>query len=492
MVRAFVSLELSELNLKLLGQEGLIPALIEMASGNLESKELSLSMLVKLSDCHENKILIAAAGGVPLVLKLMFSSHTRTIIIAKCLEILEKLSSRGDGIKFLLDENGTQLHLEPVITYLLALQQSPNSSHIVRRPAVRALLGICQSEAGLVKTAVLKANGVSLILPLLDDSDIVIREAAINLLFLFSQQQEPQGVVEYLLMPRRLEALVGLLKNDDKGDVQMAAAGLLANLPKAEKDLTKKLIEVEGLTAIINILKSGTMEAKENALSALFRFTDPTNLESQRIVVELGTYPLLVDFLKIGSITAKARAAALIGDLSMRSPELTIASKNMGCWYFCRCTRVPKCPAHGTICSVSSTFCLLEANALSGLVELLKGEVHETAYEAIGTLSTLVREECPNRGASVLHVSGAIIPILEVLRWGSESLKEEALGLLEKVFMSREMVDLYGLSARLPLVEFTGRSIYEDGRIQRKAARILLLIERYSRSSTSFVNGFSG
>lgn len=491
MVRAFVSLELSELNLKLLGQEGLIPALIEMASGNLESKELSLSMLVKLSDCHENKILIAAAGGVPLVLKLMFSSHTRTIIIAKCLEILEKLSSRGDGIKFLLDENGTQLHLEPVITYLLALQQSPNSSHIVRRPAVRALLGICQSEAGLVKTAVLKANGVSLILPLLDDSDIVIREAAINLLFLFSHQ-EPQGVVEYLLMPRRLEALVGLLENDDKGDVQMAAAGLLANLPKAEKDLTKKLIEVEGLTAIINILKSGTMEAKENALSALFRFTDPTNLESQRIVVELGTYPLLVDFLMIGSITAKARAAALIGDLSMRSPELTIASKNMGCWYFCRRTRVPKCPAHGTICSVSSTFCLLEANALSGLVELLKGEVHETAYEAIGTLSTLVREECPNRGASVLHESGAIIPILEVLRWGSESLKEEALGLLEKVFMSREMVDLYGLSARLPLVEFTGRRIYEDGRIQRKAARILLLIERYSRSSTSFVSGFSG
>ena len=284
MVQALVSLELSERNLKLLGQEGLIPALFEMASGNLESKELSLSMLVKLSDCHENKILIAAAGGVPLVLK--FSSHIHTIIIAKCLEILEKLSSHGDGIKFLVDEKGTQLHLEPVITYLLALQQSPNSSHIVRRPALRALLGICQSEAGLVKTAVLKANGVSLILPLLDDSDIVIREAAINLLFLFSQH-EPQGVVEYLLMPRRLEAFVGLLENDDKDDVQMAAAGLLSNLPKAEKDLTKKLIEVEGLKAIINILKSGTMEAKENALSALFRFTDPTNLESQRIVVEL-------------------------------------------------------------------------------------------------------------------------------------------------------------------------------------------------------------
>ncbi|KAK4586255.1 hypothetical protein RGQ29_023438 [Quercus rubra] len=446
MVRTIVNTELVDLNLKLLGEEGVIPPLLDMASRSFESKELALSALVKLSGCHANKELIAAAG--------------------------------------------TQLELEPIITNLLALQQKPNSAHNVRRPALNALLGICRFEAGLVKKAVLTANGVSLVLPLLDDSDSEIREIAINLLFLFSQQ-EPEGVVEYLLKPRRLEALVGFLENDDKGDVQMAAAGLLANLPKSERSLTMKLIELDGIDAILNILKTGTKEAKENALNALFRFSDPTNLESQRILVEQGVYPMLVNLLKVGSETAKALAAALIGNLSTSSPKLTAVTKSTSCWCF-QPSRHPLCPAHGGICSVTASFCLLEANALPDLVRLLHGGVHETAYEAIRTLSTLVMEGSPQRGATVLHDFDAIKPILETLTWGEDYLKEEALGLLVKVFVSKEMVEHYGSTARLLLVGMTGRNVHEEGRQGKKATRILALLERYSKSSTCLVPGLFG
>ncbi|KAK4361599.1 hypothetical protein RND71_020551 [Anisodus tanguticus] len=489
-VRAILSLELREEDMKLLGEKEVIRPLLEMASGNIESKELSLLALVKLSSFYDNKTLIAAAGGVSIVLKLMISSNVRSVIIAKCCEILANLSGNGDGVKFLIDETGNQLVLEPVIAYLLAFQQNLTSSDIVRRHALRALLGICQSQAGFVKSAVLSAGGVSVVLPLLDDPNQEIRESAINLLFLFSQH-EPEGVVEYLLKPRRLEALVGFLENDNKGDVQMAAAGLLANLPKSETSLREKLVELGGLKAIINILKSGTMEAKENALSAFFRFTDPTNLESQREVVELGAYPILVNFLKTDSITAQARAAALLTDLSMRSHELSALSRKASCFCIGR-ARAPICPAHGGACSVSKTFCLLEANALPDLVKLLREKIDATSYEAIQTLSTLVCEESPHRGANVLHKEDAISPIMQVLNWGSESLKGEALGLLEKVFMSREMVDMYGLTARLHLARLTGGRIYEDGHLQRKAARVLLLIERQSRSSRSLVAGISG
>ncbi|KAA8527687.1 hypothetical protein F0562_035444 [Nyssa sinensis] len=489
MVRALVGMELVEQNIKLLGEEGVIPPLLEMVSGNIESKQLSLSALAKLLDYHENKKLVAVSGGVSLVLKLLFSSQIRTIIISKCFEVLEKLASNGDGIKFFVDENGTQLELEPIITNLLAFQQNPNSDHNVRRPALCALLGICQSDPGLVKTAVLTASGVSLVLPLLDDPSQEIRELAINIIFLFSQH-EPQGVVEYLLMPRRLEALVGFLENDNKKDVQMAAAGLLANLPKSEKFLTKKLIELDGPNAIINILKFGTIEAKENALSALFRFTDPTDLDSQRIVVQLGAYPLLVNFLRAGSVTAKVNAAALIGNLSTNSPKLTVLSRNVGCWCF-RGARDPLCSVHGGICSVTTSFCMLKANALPEMVKLLGERVNEIAYEAIQTLSTLVQEDSPHRGATVLRDADAIKPILGVFSWGTESLMEEALGLLEKIFKSKDMVECYGSTARIPLAHLTGRSIIEDGKLQRKAVRVLQLIERYSRSSTSLVPGLN-
>ncbi|KAL4567291.1 hypothetical protein LXL04_022871 [Taraxacum kok-saghyz] len=490
MLKGIVDLELEEHNTKLLCSLGLIPPLIEMASADLEAKELSLSMLVKLLTNSENKTLFAASGAVTLVVNLMRSLPLPVLILAKCSQILENLTSNGDGIKFLVDNNGVKINLESLVSKLLGFLQNSRLPYTVLRPVLRVLFRICESDGGLVKTAVVTASGVSLVLTLLDHSDSETREAAINLLFLFSNH-EPEGVAEFLLKPRRLEAFIGLLENSGKCDVQKAAVGLLANVPKSEVELTKKLIELEGLKAIIEILESGNTEAKENALSALFRFTDPTNIESQKIVVELGTYRLLVDFLKNGSVTAKARAAALIGDLSMRSSELTLTSKS-NWWCSCFGRGAAMCAAHGGICSVNGTFCLLEAKALPELVKLLQSQVHATAYEAIQTLSTLVQKESPRRGAHVLHDCGAVVPILEVLNWGSESLKVEALEVLEKVFMLTEMVDWYGSAARVPLVRLTGRSIHEDGHLHRKAAKVLLLIERHSRRSTSLVTGFNG
>ncbi|KAG5002480.1 hypothetical protein JHK82_026497 [Glycine max] len=184
MAKAIVNLELKDLNLKLLGEQGITLPLLEMLSGSIESKELSLM---------------------------------KSFITIKCCEILEKLATDDDRIDFFVDGEGKQLELDNIITNLLAVMQSPNSAHY-RKPALRGLLGLCKFETGLVKKAVLAANGVSLILALLDDSDPEIKETAINLLFLFSQH-EPEGVVEYLFRPRRLEALVGFLQNEDNDDV---------------------------------------------------------------------------------------------------------------------------------------------------------------------------------------------------------------------------------------------------------------------------------
>ncbi|KAM7255776.1 hypothetical protein ACFE04_011517 [Oxalis oulophora] len=493
MVRAVVNMEFVDSDLKLLGEEGIIPPLLKMAvNGNLESKETSLSALVKLSSCSGNKPLFAAAGGLTDILKLMYTPLVRSTVTVKCYEILEKISSDDDGTKFFIDEHGDKLDLETIVANLLALLQNATSSNSNRKPALRTVLGLCKFEPWLVKKAVLAANGVNLVLPLLDDSESEIREIAMNLLFLFSQH-EPQSVVEYLLKPRRLEALVGFLENDEKADVQMAAAGLLANLPKSEVLLTTKLIELDGPRSLVNILRNGTMEAKENALSALFRFTDPSKLDSQRIIVELDAYPLLVGLLRVGSITAKACAAGIIGNLSTNTQKLTIVSKSSGFCCFWP-SGVPLCSAHGGVCSTKSTFCLLEAKALPDLVPLLKGEVYETSHEAIQTLSTLVLEGSPYRGANVLHEADAIKPLLDILTWGTDSLKEDVLGLLEKIFMSKEMVDIYGPTARYILVGFTtGRNVHEDGSsLGRKATKVVALLERYSKSSMSLVQGLFG
>ncbi|GKE83695.1 hypothetical protein Tco_1557437, partial [Tanacetum coccineum] len=83
---------------------------------------------------------------------------------------------------------------------------------------------------------------------------------------------------------------------------------------------------------------------------------------------------------------------------------------------------------------------------LPELVKLLHGKVHATTYEAIQTLLTLVEKESPRRGAHVFHESEAVVPILEVLNWGSELSKVEALKVLEKVMLTK-MVDWYMTSS---------------------------------------------
>ncbi|KAI5397387.1 hypothetical protein KIW84_063268 [Lathyrus oleraceus] len=120
--KAIINFNLEESNLKLLGEKGVIPPLLEMLSGSIESKELSLSALVKLAEVHANKGILVAYGGVPILLDLMFSLRTRAFISIKCFEILEKLSSSSDGIGVFIDGEGKQLELDNIITNLLALQ----------------------------------------------------------------------------------------------------------------------------------------------------------------------------------------------------------------------------------------------------------------------------------------------------------------------------------------------------------------------------------
>lgn len=479
MVKSLRLIEFSDLHLRCLGQEGAIPPLLEMASGNIESKELAMCALIKLSVCRENKRLFADAGGVPLILDTL-KQEVRSSILAKCCEILERLSSNDDGTDFLVGADGSMVALDEIVTYLLAIQENA-ISHTVRKPSLCALLGICKSAEKIVMKTIGDANGVSVILPLLDHVDEDIREVSLNLLFRFSQH-DPQGIVEFLLFGRRLDRFLCFLEDDSRRGAQTAAVGLLANLPKSETELTKRLIESNAIPAILEILKSGTVEAKENALGALFRFTDPENLESQRLVVELGLYPLLVSFLRSGTTTAKARAAALIGNLSSSTPQVTIMPKSTNIWRFMN-TSKPICEAHGIICSVTTTFCILKANALPELVKLLHEKHYATTYEVLQALLTLVCGDRYHRGAKVLHKVKAISPILEVLKWGMPSLQMEALHILEKVFMDVDMVEVYGAHAKHLLFGLTTRRIHEDDQLKRKAARVLSLLQGYSRSS---------
>ncbi|KAJ8466969.1 hypothetical protein OPV22_029521 [Ensete ventricosum] len=403
MARSIVKMELIDQNIRLLG-DGVIHPLVELASRNLEAKDSAFSALAKLLSSRDNKRLVAAAGGVPLVIEQISSSRVPSIIVSECCEILENLTS-DDGIEFLVDANGMHLALEAIITNLTAMLQNSHYSPNILKPVLRTLLSIYKSDQVISQKAIAATNGVSVIFSLLEDRDRQIQELALMLIYHLSQH-EPDGVTSFLL-DKRLATVVDFLEDGTRCEVQTAATGLLACLQSSEAAVNERLIQLNVLPLLMSILNTSNAEAKENVLRALIRFVDPTDVEMQRRVVKLGAYPLFVSILKSGSLTAKARAAALISKLSSSSFTLTVAPVRTGCWCF-RAASFPACEVHGGICDVTSSFCLLKAQALPELIKLLKEHEDATTYESLHAMGTLIQDGSSCSAAKVLHEAGKL------------------------------------------------------------------------------------
>ncbi|XP_057817724.2 U-box domain-containing protein 43 [Cryptomeria japonica] len=484
MAIALSKMELTDQNIKLLGDEGAIPPLVKMISSNLESKAAALGALKNLSTNHENKKHIANAGAVPLILDHLVTSKFPSNIRETSAIILERIMC-DDGVQFLVDENAEPLVLEPIIQNLLALQQNPSTFFSIRRHVLNALLGMLSGPDGEnVRSVARSANGISVLLPLIEGSDQKIRESVIKLLCSLSEGGS-QEISHFLLNGNKFELFVTFLEDDSRGDIQAAAAGILSTLPASDGKVTDALIKAEALPAIIQVLNNGSPNAKENAVGVLLRFTDPSSLETQHMVVHSGAFPLLVNLLYSGTILAKSRAAFAIGNLSLSTARLSVAPTVNGCWCF-KPVPPPVCRVHLGPCDVKTTFCLVKADALPGLVNLLQEREGKAAGATIYALATLVSDDdILNKGASVLHEAKAIDHILEILSQGTPESKEEAVKILEKVFQVKEIVEAYGSKARIPLVDLTTQT-HGNGTLRRKAAKVLAQLEVIQETSTYF------
>jgi hypothetical protein len=484
MAKALASMELTDQNIKLLGDEGAIPPLVKMISGNLESKASALGALKNLSINHKNKKHMANTGVVPLIMDHLFSSKFPSTIREASAIILERVMS-DDGIQFLVDGNGSRLELEPIIQNLLALQQNPSTFFSIRRHVLNALLGMVSAPDGqIVRTIAREVNAISVLLPLVEGSDPKICKSVIKLLCFLSEGGS-QEVSRFLLNKNKLQLFVSFLEDDSKGDVQAATAGILANLPASDSKLTAALIEYEALPAIIKVMKNGTFDAKENAVGALLRFTDPSSVGTQHTVVQLGAYPILISLLHSGTMLAKTKAAFAIGNLSSSSPHLSVAPVVNGCLCFMS-AKPPVCRVHRGPCDVKTTFCLVKANALSALVNLLQEREGNTAGAAVHALATLVSDDdILSKGATVLHQEKAIDPVIGILSRGTTESKEEAVRLLEKLFNIKEIVEAYASKARIPLVDLATQTHW-GGSLRKKAANVLAQLEVIQETSSYF------
>ncbi|KAJ7296078.1 hypothetical protein O6H91_Y146100 [Diphasiastrum complanatum] len=480
MAQALSKLELTEQSKHSLGDGGVIPPLVNMViSGNLEDRAAALGALQNLSSLSSNQKHIATAGGIDAVIDCLTSDTSPSKIRDSAAIIVRNLMT-GDNVQFFIDNT---FGSGKIVQNLISLQLNSSHSSVLRSNIMQALLGLASpSAAGEVRTLMRSEEVIEVLLSLLEESEMEVRDCVIKLLSCLSEESGAE-VAKAVLKKQMVKTLVWMLGDNVREEVRVAVAGLLGSFPVEDRNLTKALTDADAIPALVSMLQGTSSRTRESSISALTRFTDPSDRQIQQFLADLDVHKLLVNALNFGTKLAKVRAALALANFSKSTPGLSEARVS----HYCSCFKAsppPLCRVHLGICSVKTTFCIVVAGAAPGLVALLKEPDSKAAEAGLDALYTLVAEDdIRDKGVRYLHDLKAIDQVLQLLIHGSVESKEKAVKFLATIFAAKGMKEHYASKAKIPLV---GLAAANNQSLKKKAAKVLAQLEMIQESSSYF------
>ncbi|XP_009103205.1 U-box domain-containing protein 11 [Brassica rapa] len=232
-----------------------------------------------------------------------------------------------------------------------------------------------------------------------------------------------------------IPVLVNLLTSEDVATQENAITCLL-NL--SIYDNNKELIMFAGaVTSIVQVLRAGTMEARENAAATLFSLSLAD--ENKIIIGGSGAIPALVDLLENGTTRGKKDAATALFNLC-------IYQGNKG-----RAVRAGIVPALVKMLSETSSqrmmvdealtilsvlasnldakSAMVKANTLPALIGILQTGQGRNRENAAAILLSLCKRD--NERLVLIGRLGAVVPLMELSKNGTERGQRKAVSLLE-------------------------------------------------------------
>ncbi|KAL6982132.1 hypothetical protein U1Q18_023748 [Sarracenia purpurea var. burkii] len=305
-------------------------------------------------------------------------------------------------------------------------------------------------------------SAMEVLVPLCDLDDHNVRANAIKLLCCLTEDGDEATILEYVDQ-KSIETLLTIIKKTSSEEEEIASAmGIISNLPKCFQ-ITEWLLGAGGLPVLFSFLPvskhvdSHKNSLIENAVGAIFHFTDPTNQPSQNKAAKIGLIPVLVQLLESGTRLTKKQAALSLANFSANSLTLSRPiPKRHGFWCFSPPSEMV-CPVHRGICTIETSFCLVEAGAVEPLVMVLGEPEPEVCEAALDALLTLIEGDKLQSGSKVLDEAKAIPSMVKLLSAPSPGLQEKVLTSLERIFRQVEFKQKYGASAQMPLVDLTQR-----------------------------------
>lgn len=337
---------------------------------------------------------------------------------------------------------------------------NPCMSYEVQGHLLQGLVGLAKGTAtGIVAKEKMKgAKAFGTLIPLLRGD--VPREVRYTAVQLFSCLSRGSGAQAWDALKQRqpegLYLLVEMIKKLDSVErAAIPAMTILADLPRDVAQITSTLDQADLVPVLAKHLATKDAVIEEAAAGALRRFTSATNPELQRKLAQLDVIPKLVSILDTGRPLAKVIAAKALANFSTSTPGLVRPVESPK-WFSCLSPTADRCKLHAGICTVKTTFCLLEADAITPLLAVLKeGELKPTEA-ALVALSTLVDDSSPKstweRGCDIIARADGIPLILKALSKAKPRAQEVAVNMCEKFFRLDKYRDKYGAAAQMHII----------------------------------------
>ncbi|KAH7298640.1 hypothetical protein KP509_25G052400 [Ceratopteris richardii] len=477
MANTLADLLLPDQSKALLVQEGVVSFLVRLASeNNLEAKAASLGAFRNLSSSCENGVAMIKDGVMNPVLEVLLTVKSVAV------PIRENAAATFANLAMCCESNvinrlwGTQRDVGEVLLQLMSLLNltGPNiQSHILK-----ALECICKSSTSLgLRERLRERESIQFLAHFMNDKDATVRLYALKFLFTLTKDGGADTLVEEL-SPDSFDSMVGLFSLDSLEEEKIAAMGILGNLPLNNRKVTERMLQVGVLPSIVSILDKYSSAQfgrtspmlVENAMWTLIRFTLQTDVELQLHTARHGIIPILVNLLSVGTPLIKCRAAMSLQQFSESTVKLSIpVKKSKG---LCCFSPLPDagCVLHGGLCSVEDTFCLIESNAVTPLIQALDDNDDDLDEAVLSCLVTLVSGDLWVKGSDIIAEANGVKQIIKKLTSENAGVQEKALSVLDKILMKEDYKVKFGSVAQMPLV-----SLAQAGTAQTRplAAKLL-------------------
>ncbi|TYI11538.1 hypothetical protein ES332_A09G214400v1 [Gossypium tomentosum] len=467
-VRFLMAKTLSEIDLtdhhklSLVKDGGALGPLLQLLSHeDLGMKTVAVKALQNLSSLPQNGLQMIKEGAVGPLFEILYCHSLSSPSLREQVAVVIMHLAKSTNSPAADDEK---------ISLLESVSWSSSGSEIRAKlrqlPAVQVLVQLCEVTNQMVRV---RASAVKFFYCLTIDGDDI-------------SFQDHVG-------QRCIDTLLKIIKSPTDEEEAAAAMGIISNLPK-DLQITQWLLDSGALDIIIFAFITGRNRNAlskehgiEDAVRALCRFTVSTNKECQKKVAETGVILELTKLLVSGTPLTKQYAAVSLKQFSESSTAMSQPLKKTRAFICCFAASETGCQVHRGICTVESSFCILEANAVEPLVRMLE-EGHFGAAEAsLDALLTLIDNERLQNGCKVLDQVNAIPPIIKLLSSTSTKLQEKALGALERIFRLPEMKQRYATLAQMPIVDITQRG---SSGMKSMAAKVLAQLNVLGEQSSYF------